>query len=105
MADWTACPNCDAEVRGEWRNLDGAWDGPEEQRPYTVTLWDRHDCPGTFNTGAAVAFGLMGMADAIRERRWHCGRCDGWNLLSEEECDFCSLYPRTDHDRSKADGT
>lgn len=66
MGDWIDCPNCGTEIRANWLNLDGSWDGPEEQRPRMVPRWSTHDCMGTFDTGAAVAFGLMGMATAIQ---------------------------------------
>lgn len=94
MSDWTACPNCGAEVRGEWRNLDGPWDGPEEQRPHTVPLWDRHDCHGTFDTGAAVAFGIVGMGMAIRMRyiedclECHAEQCEP--DMGRYLCDRCA---------------
>ncbi len=72
MADWDECPNCGEQVKADWCNVDGDWDGPVEQRPYTVPRYDdfhfTHDCTGSFDSGAAVAFGLMGMAEAIRQR-------------------------------------
>jgi hypothetical protein len=80
MADWDDCPNCGERVKANWHNVDGDWDGPVEQRPYTVPRYDGFhfdDCKGSFDSGAAVAFGLMGMAVAIGdiEAIQACPRC------------------------------
>ncbi len=46
-----------------------------------------------FNTGAAVAFGLMGMAEAIRAMPgvadWTCRSCNTFNGAGALECDDC----------------
>ena len=72
MSDWCDCPNCGEQVKARWLNVDGDWDGPAEQRPDTVPRYDgfhfEYECKGSFESGAAVAFGLMGMAEAIRSR-------------------------------------
>ncbi len=108
MTDWADCPNCSAEVRGVWRNLDGEWDGPPEQRPYTVPLWRFHDCAGTFDTGAAVAFGLLGMAEAIRaiEAVQACPRCHiASGAWTDNICNQCwDDLARVGRDGSKAGG-
>lgn len=48
-----------------------------------------------YGLGAAVAFGLMAMAEAIRDRRWQCELCDGLNPITEEDCDWCGLEVAT----------
>jgi hypothetical protein len=71
VADWAECPNCGVEVRGRWLNLDGDWNGAEDQQPYKVPRYsDPHfgTCPGSFETGGAVALGLVLMALAIGGR-------------------------------------
>ena len=73
MSDWTECPNgCGQRVEATWVNLDGSWDGPQHQRPYKVPACDgqhvQYECPGSFRSGAAVLGGIVGMAEAIRER-------------------------------------
>lgn len=44
--------------------------------------------------GAAVAFGLMGMAEAIRTRPdtspWPCVDCGKWNLAMLDYCAHCT---------------
>ncbi len=92
MADRTTCNVCgELDVYALWRNIDGDWDGPEEQRPYTVVNWSRHDCPGTFDSGAAVAFGIMGMALEIARKAecnydHHCERSADGEWLSCTKC-------------------
>ena len=91
----------------DWRN-----DGPllgwtyETQGESAAYCW-----------GAAVAFGLMGMAEAIRERTWNCIMCEGdtdgdtceWCQAPRGlRCPACEVGPCEDHvrsagDRSKAD--
>jgi len=50
----------------------------------------RHD---DYATGAAVAFGLMGMAEAIRAMPgvsdWTCRSCDTFNAAGSLTCDDC----------------
>jgi hypothetical protein len=73
MSDKTECPNgCGAEVRALWIHPPGSsWDGPDGLRPYRIaSRTDFHTnnvCPGSYESGAAVAFGLLGMAKGIRQ--------------------------------------
>lgn len=73
MGDKADCPNCGAEVRGKWVYPNGE---DNYEGMYTVARDPYHfgyACPGSFESGAAVAFGLMGMAEAIRARAPHRG--------------------------------
>ena len=76
MSTWRPCPNgCGKNVRAYWP--DGVFDG-EPVPDANDCLW----CEGSFTSGAAVAFGLLGMAEAIRQIRSieGCDQCErgGW---------------------------
>lgn len=69
MADWTECPNCGADVKADWVYPNGiparlAGDNSHYKKP---RYSDYHftECRGSFQSGLAVAFGIMGMAEAI----------------------------------------
>lgn len=67
MADWTDCPNgCGEEIKADWIRPNA----PSSEGMHKVPRrgdYPLHCCPGSFESGAAVAFGLIGMAEAIRE--------------------------------------
>jgi hypothetical protein len=59
-----------------------------------VTIWSRaadtdhaEALTLAYSEGAAVAFGLMGMAEAIRDRVWTCLMCEG--DTDGDECEWC----------------
>ena len=74
---------------------------------------DAKGCHGcAYILGAAVAFGLMGMAEAIRERTWNCIMCEGdtdgdtceWCQAPRGiRCPACEVGPCEDHVRSAGD--
>ena len=73
MSTWRPCPNgCGKDVRAYWP--DGVFDG-EPVPDANDCLW----CEGSFTSGAAVAFGLMGMGLAIQAQDHphpqHCAAC------------------------------
>ncbi len=59
------------------------------RRPGRLSAW--HD--EAYRAGAAVAFGLMGMAEAIRTlpgvSDWTCRSCDTFNAAGALTCDDC----------------
>ncbi len=54
-----------------------------------------------FTRGAAVAFGLMGMAEAIQGREWGCLTCDAL-VTGRRKCDWCGSPRTSGDDRSPA---
>ncbi len=78
------CPNCFEHIGGYWdSDVDKAPDDPNAPLPDPANLTERmrehaEECPGSFESGAAVAFGLMGMVFAIRSHMCRlCGRTRG----------------------------
>lgn len=71
-AVWWTCPNCGEEIGASW-NVET--DDEDSVEPFGLTLKrasHMKECEGSFKSGAAVAFGLMAWAEAIRE--WERGR-------------------------------
>jgi len=82
VSTWRPCPNgCGKNVRAYWP--DGVFEG-EPVPDANDCLW----CEGSFNSGAAVSFGLMGMAEAIRERTWACIMCEC--DTDGDKCEWCA---------------
>lgn len=61
------------------------WCGGCAEDPCTIR---EHEAKA-YTFGAAVAFGLIGMAEAIRARGWTCPECFGGNFSDEDECYCC----------------
>ena len=89
-----------------WRNLMVAL------RPTSAKPISNVPYVDPFERGAAVAFGLMGMAEAIRERTWNCIMCEGdtdgdtceWCQAPRGlRCPACEVGPCEDHVRSADD--
>lgn len=90
------CPVCDGPLdctRHEVCDGCGAAVEPREQvtRGYCPSH-EMRDCETytTFLCGASVAFGIVGMGEAIRLRSRDCVLCAGSGSLVEVECDMCS---------------
>lgn len=90
MSDWIECPNeCGRDVRADWiRPNNPDWAGAYKI-PRSGDYHLRYECQGSFSSGAAVAFGLMGMAEEIRARSWACPSC-GADRTPETTPSFCA---------------
>ncbi len=64
-----SCPNCGESIGANW---DVEVDDEDALQPFALRLKliaHAQECPSSFACGAAIAFGLMGMAEAIRSIR------------------------------------
>ena len=68
-----------------------------------AVLYERVKRDEGYHDGAAVAFGLMGMAESIRDREWMCMMCE--STSTGHKCQWCAV-PRGlgSDDRSKDHG-
>lgn len=66
-------------------------DGSDARREMVRTLAPVLDTAR--GEGAAVAFGLLGMAEAIRTRNFNCPRCGAENVWNTACCWRCNWEP------------
>lgn len=69
MADWMDCPNgCGDQCKGTWVFPHEPSALEAYMIPRTGDFHLNYACPGSFESGLAVAFGILGMCEALKER-------------------------------------